>query len=231
MLPSSAHHPTKTSIILTFHLTTIWQPFVGYRTPAFIIPHRTRVVNPQVAARRSYQLHFWFNHAPTQPSHHSPLSVHQPLLTSRSLVGPLPCSSSTLPHINTNIPSSKQTPSCIHNFHCTSTELTTHLSLLTATLLLGGDIQPNPGSTHPANLLISTLNTRSMLTPEHVTALNDLTDTTNPTSSHILKHGFVAPRHLLSYSTPHLLATLFSLLSAPTSVTHLNPFSLVALPS
>ena len=52
----------------------------------------------------------------------------------------------------------------------------THLSLLTATLLLCGDIQPNPGPTHPANLLICTLNTRSMLTPEHGTALNDLID-------------------------------------------------------
>ena len=56
----------------------------------------------------------------------------------------------------------------------------THLSLLTATLFLCGDIQPNPGPTHPANLLMCTLNTRSMLTPEHVTALNDLTDNHKP---------------------------------------------------
>ena len=62
--------------------------------------------------------------APPQPSHHSPLSVDPSLLPSSSLVSPLPCSSSTLPHVNTNIHSSKQTPSCIHNFHCTFTELT-----------------------------------------------------------------------------------------------------------
>ena len=54
------------------------------------------------------------------------------------------------------------------------------LSLFTATLLLCWDIQPNPGPTHPANLLICTVNTRSMLTPEHVTALNDLTDNHKP---------------------------------------------------
>ena len=68
--------------------------------------------------------------------------------------------------------------------YITSTERSrqspTHLSLLTATLLLCGDIQPNPGPTHPANLLISTLNARSMLTPEHVTALNDLSDNHKP---------------------------------------------------
>ena len=51
----------------------------------------------------------------------------------------------------------------------------THPSLLTATLLLCGDIQPNPGLTHPANLLFC-----SMLTAEHVTTLNDLTDNHKP---------------------------------------------------
>ena len=56
----------------------------------------------------------------------------------------------------------------------------THLSLINATLLLCGDIQPNPGPTHPANLHICTLNTRSMLTPKHVTALNNLTDNHKP---------------------------------------------------
>ena len=100
------------------------QPLVVYRSPALIITHRTRVVNPQLAARCSYQLHFGFNHAPPKPSHHSHLSVDPPLLPSRSLVGPLPCSFSTLPHINTNIHPSKQTPSCIHNFYCTFTALT-----------------------------------------------------------------------------------------------------------
>ena len=77
-----------------------------------------------VATQCSYQLHSGFNHAPSQPSHHSTLSIDPSLLPFSSLVGPLPCSSSNLPHINTNIHPSKQTPSCIHNFHCTFTELT-----------------------------------------------------------------------------------------------------------
>ena len=55
-----------------------------------------------------------------------------------------------------------------------------HLSFSTATLLLCGDIQPNPGPTLSSNLLIYTLNARSMLTHEHVTALNDLTDNHKP---------------------------------------------------
>ena len=55
-----------------------------------------------------------------QPCHTTTFSSFSSvcLLSSSSLVGPLPCSSSTLPHINTNIHPSKQTPSCIHNFHC-----------------------------------------------------------------------------------------------------------------
>ena len=81
---------------------------------------------------------------------------------------------------HTNIHPSKQTPSCMHNFHCRSRHSPTHLSLLTATLLLCEDIQPNPGPTHPANLLLCTLNTPSMLSPEHATALNDLTDNHKP---------------------------------------------------
>ena len=128
ILPSSAHPPTKTLIILAFHLKTLRQPFVVYRSSTLIIAHRTRVINPQLASRRSYQLRSGFNHAPPQPSHHSSLSVdppvEPPLLPSSSLVGPLPCSSSTQPHINTNIHPSKQTPFCVHNFHCTFTELT-----------------------------------------------------------------------------------------------------------
>ena len=75
---------------------------------------------PQLATRRSYQLHFWLNHGSPQPSHHSPLSIDPPLLSSSSLS----CSSSTQPHINTNIHPSNQTPSCIHNFHCTFTSPT-----------------------------------------------------------------------------------------------------------
>ena len=62
-----------------------------------------------------------------------------------------------------------------------------HLSFLTATLLCG-DIQPNPGRTLPSNFLICTLNTRSMLTPEHVISPT----ITILTSSPLLKHGFIA---------------------------------------
>ena len=120
--------PTKTFIILAFHLATIWQPFVVYLCClSFTGPHYRSSYTcsqPQLAIQRSNQLHSGFNHAPLQPSHHSPLSIDPSLLPSSSLVGPLPCSSSTLPHINTNIHPSKQTPSCIHNFHCTFTELT-----------------------------------------------------------------------------------------------------------
>ena len=39
--------------------------------------------------------------------------------------------------------------------HCTFTALTNSSFFTTATLLLFGDIQPNPGPTHPANLLIA----------------------------------------------------------------------------
>ena len=171
-------------------------PAVDYNlsfTPALIIAHRplssfagpyhrsrTRVDNPQLATRRTLLIALQFNHAPPQPAHHSPLSVYPPLHSSSSLVGLLPCSFSSLPRINTNIHPSKQTPSCIHDIHCTFTHSPTHLSLFTATLLLCGDNQPNPGPTHPAKLFIYTLNTRSMLIPEHVTALNDLTDNHKP---------------------------------------------------
>ena len=57
-------------------------------------------------------------------SHHSPLSADPSLLPSRLHVSPVPCLSLTLPHINTSIHPSKQTPSCIHNFHRTLTVLT-----------------------------------------------------------------------------------------------------------
>ena len=40
-----------------------------------------------------------------------------PFLLSRSHVCRLPCSSSTLPQLNTNLYLSKQTPSCLHYFH------------------------------------------------------------------------------------------------------------------
>ena len=138
--------------------------------------------NPQVgklATRCPYQP-LGFNHASPQPSHHSPLSVDPSLLPSRSLVGSLPRSSSTLHHINTTYTHLNKLPPEYPTSTARSRNSPTHLPLLTATLLLCGEIQPNPGLTHPANLLICTLKTRSMLSPEHVTALNDLTDNHKP---------------------------------------------------
>ena len=158
------------------------------------------------------------------------LSTHLSSLPIRSSAHCLAHSQPYLTSTRTYIHLNKLPPAYITST-ARSRHLPTHLSLLTSTLLLCGDIQPNPGPTHPANLLICTLNTRSMLTPEHVTALNDLTDSHNQTSSHLLKHGFVASQHLPSKSTPHLPATLFSLLPAPTPVIHLNPFLPEALPS
>ena len=51
-----------------------------------------------------------------------------------------------------------------------------HLS----TVLHAGDVHLNPGPNSSANLLLYTLNTRSMLTPLHITALNDITDNVKP---------------------------------------------------
>ena len=48
------------------------------------------------------------------------------------------------------------------------------------TVLLAGDVHLNPGPNLSSNLLLCTLNTRSMLTPLHITALNDLTDNVKP---------------------------------------------------
>ena len=109
------------------YLTTI----VVYRSTALIIAHRTRVINPATGCTALSSTSLWVQPCPPQPSHHSPLYVDPPLLPSSSLVGPQPFSSPTLPHINTNIHPSTQTATRIHNFHCTLTALTTHLSLLT----------------------------------------------------------------------------------------------------
>ena len=93
----------------------------------------------------------------------------------------------------------------------------THLSLLTATLLLCGDIQPNSGPTNPANLLICTLSTRSMLTPEHVTALHDLTDNHKPDINPLTEtwiRSSTTPAELIDSTPPG-----YSLFSAPRSHT------------
>ena len=111
----------------------------------------------------------------------------------------MPCSSSTLPHINTNIHPSKQTPSCIHNFYCTLTALTNSSFFTTATLLFCAFLQPNPGPTHPS------ISIRSMLTPEHVTALNDLTDNHNPdiiTLTETWIRSFTTPAQLIDSTPP-----------------------------
>ena len=49
-----------------------------------------------------------------------------------------------------------------------------------STVLLAGDLHLNPGPNPPCNLLLCTLNTRSRLTPVHITALNDFTDNVKP---------------------------------------------------
>ena len=134
--------------------------------------------------------------------------------------GPLPCSFSTIPHINTNIHPSKQTPSCIHNFHCTFTTLT-NSSFITHrhTAYLWG-YPTKSMSTHPANLLICTLNTRSMLTPEHITALNDITDNNKPdiiATTETWIRSSTTPAELIDSTPPG-----YSLFSAPRSHTD-NP--------
>ena len=118
------------------------------------------------------------------PHHNLPiillcLSTHLSSLPIRSsahcLARPQPYLTSTQTYIHLN----KLPPAYITST-ARSRHSPTHHSLLTATLLLCWDIQPNPGPTHPANFLICTLNTRFILTPEHVTALNDLTDNHKP---------------------------------------------------
>ena len=90
----------------------------------------------------------------------------------------------------------------------------THLSFLTTTLLYG-DIQPNPGPTFSSNFLICTINTRSMLTPEHVTALNDLTDNHKPDIIALTEtwiRSFTTPAELIDTTPPG-----YSRFSAPRS--------------
>ena len=143
------------------------------------------------------------------------LSTHLSSLPVRSsalcLDRPQPYRTSTQTYIHLN----KLPPASITST-ARSQHPPTHLSLLTATLLLCGDIQPHPGPTHPANLLICTLNTRSMLTPEHVTALNDLTDNHKPDIIALTEtwtRSFTTPLELID-STPG-----YSLFSASRSYT------------
>ena len=138
---TSAHPPTKTFIILAFHLTTFDNPllFIVHRPLLSLIVHVQSTRNWLHGALINYTLGSTM--PPSQPSHHSPLSVDPPLLPSSSLIGPLPCSSSTLPHINkqTYIHLNKLPPAYITSI-ARSRHAPTHLSLLTATLLLCEDI-------------------------------------------------------------------------------------------
>ena len=133
-----------------------------------------------LATRCPYQLHFGFNHASPEPSHHSPLSVDPSLLPSRSHVDQLPCSSSNLSHINTNIHSSKQTPSCIHNFHGTLTVLT-NSSFFThcyTAFLWEHPIQPRSHASRKPPHLYPQFPLYAH--PKQFTALSDLTDSHRP---------------------------------------------------
>ena len=125
------------------------------------------------------------------------LSTHFSSLPVRSSANCLTRSQPYLTSTQTYIHLNKLPPAYITSTAC-SRHSPTHLSLFTATLHLCGDIQPKPGPTHPANLLICTLSTRSMLTPDMLPHSTTSLTTTNPKSSHLLKHGFVAPQHLLS---------------------------------
>ena len=155
------------------------------------------------------------------------LSTHLSSLPIRSsahcLARPQPYLTSTQTYIHLN----KVLPAYITST-ARSRHSPTHLALFTATLLLCGDIQPNPGLTHPANLLIFTLNTRCMLIPKHVTALNDLTDNRKPdiiTLTETWIRCSTTPAELIDSTSPSY--TLFSASWSHTS----NPFLPEALPS
>ena len=123
--PSTQHWPVVTIISYNCHYFSISfdNPLTTLCCLSFIGPYSSSYTCSQLATGYTALLStaLWVQPCPPQPSHHFPLSVDPPLLPSRSLVGPLPCSSSTLPHINTNIHPSKHTPSCIHNVYCTFT--------------------------------------------------------------------------------------------------------------
>ena len=158
------------------------------------------------------------------------LSTHLSFLLVRSsthcLARPQPYLISTQTYIHLN-----KLPSAYITSTARSQHSPTHLYLLTATLLLCGDIQINSGPTHPANLLICTLNTRSMLAPEHVTALNNLTDNHKPNIIAVTEtwiRSSTTSAELMDFTPPGY--SLFSALT-PTPATHVNPFLREALPS
>ena len=158
------------------------------------------VVNSQLATRRTLLTALRFNHAPPQPAHQSSLSVYPPLLSSSSLVGPLPCSFSNLPQINTNIHPSKQTRSCMHHIHCTFTAFSNSLFIHRHPASLWG--YPTQSIIQVPPTLQTSSSAPSILAP--CSPLNTLPrsttwpTTTNLTSSHLPKHGFVALQHLPS---------------------------------
>ena len=88
-------------------------------------------------------------------------------------------------------------------------------------LLPSGDIHLNAGSSSPAHLLLCTLNTHSMLTPSHITALNNHTDNLQPDVLSITEtwtRTTTIPAELIDSTPPG-----YSLFSAPrTSATRLS---------
>ena len=143
------------------------------------------------------------------------LSTHLSSLPVRSsahcIVRLQPYLTSTQTYINLN-----KLPPAYITFTARSQLSPTHLSLLTATLLLCGGYPTQsrshppckPPNLHPQYSLYA-------LTPNMLPHSTTLPTTTNLTSSHLLTNGFVAPQHLPSKSTPHLPAALFSLLPLP----------------
>ena len=125
------------------------------------------------------------------------LSTHLSSLPIRTsdhcLTRPQPCLTSTQTYIHLN-----KLPSAYKTSTARSRHSPTHLSLLTATLLLCGDIHPiqvpptlQTSSSAPSILALCS-------PPNMLTHSKTLPTTTKLTSSHLLKHGFVAPQHLPS---------------------------------
>ena len=156
--------------------------------------------------------------------------VYLLLLPSRSHVGSLPCSSSTHPTSpQHNIHSCKQ------NFLLTLFSL--HYHSTHKLIFLFSPLHSLVGTSNPTQVPPFPQTSSASSIPAPCSPVNMLQHsttsptTTNPTSSHLLKHWFIAPQHLPSKSTSHPLANLFSPLLAPTPSTHLNQYLPEGLPS
>ena len=123
------------------------------------------------------------------------LSIHLSSLPVRSSAH---CLARPHPYLTSTHPS-KETPSCIHNLHCTFTALTnssfnTHrhtASLWGYPTQFRSHPPCKPPHLHPPILILCS-------PPNMLPHSTTLQTTTNSTSSHLLKHGFVAPQHLPS---------------------------------